>query len=218
MSCPASPSSRSRRDPGFQTDRGPHSRHGAECSHGRCQRSRTRSQAALRAVPSCLLLVVLIKALGVGFFVLKVMKKRKSLARPPCPTQMYTKQPPHTSGTHCTHHARTAGSLCNTLYSLSAGTDNRPPTTSAGVAARPRISRISEVYTHATEPSAVMISVSARAQDLKPPSELITSCPLCYTLLPPPRRAAQIRALGPARLWGLCDSLALVSPFAFYRS
>ena len=63
-----------------------------------------------------------------------------------------------------------------------------------------------------------MISVSARAQDLKPPSELITSCPLCYTLLPPPRRAAQIRALGPARLWGLCDSLALVSPFAFYRS
>ena len=130
MSCPASPSSRSRRDPGFQTDRGPHSRHGAECSHGRCQRSRTRSQAALRAVPSCLLLVVLIKALGVGFFVLEVMKKRKSLARPPCPTQMYTKQPPHTSGTHCTHHARTAGSLCNTLYSLSAGTDNRPPTTS----------------------------------------------------------------------------------------
>ena len=86
MSCPASPSSRSRRDPGFQTDRGPHSRHGAECSHGRCQRSRTRSQAALRAVPSCLLLVVLIKALGVGFFVLEVMKKRKSLARPPCPT------------------------------------------------------------------------------------------------------------------------------------
>ena len=68
------------------SDRGPHSRHGAECSHGRCQRSRTRSQAALRAVPSCLLLVVLIKALGVGFFVLEVMKKRKSLARPPCPT------------------------------------------------------------------------------------------------------------------------------------
>ena len=122
---------------------------------------------------------------------------------------MSTKQPPHTSGTHCTHHARTAGSLCNTLYSLSAGTDNRPPTTSVQpVAARPRISRISEVYTHATEPSAVMISVSARAQDLKPPSELITSCPLCYTLLPPPCRAAQIRALGPARLWGLCDSLA----------
>ena len=31
------------------SDRGPHSRHGAECSHGRCQRSRTRSQASFRA-------------------------------------------------------------------------------------------------------------------------------------------------------------------------
>ena len=128
----------------------------------------------------------------------------------PAPHTMYTKQPPHTSGTHCTHHARTAGSLCNTLYSLSAGTDNRPPTTSGqpGWRRDPASGGFQRLHSRHGAECSYDLCQRSRVQDLKPPPELITSCPLCYTLLPPPRRAAQIRALGPARLWGLCDSLA----------
>ena len=151
------------------SDRGPHTRHGAECSHGRGQRSRTRSQAALRAVPSCLLLVVADQCPRF-FCTSQLMKKRKSLLGHPAPSPQtqctpnnHRKLRTQMERTARTTHAPQARSVTRSTHCQQALTTARPPPV---VTARPRctrISRISEVYTHATEPSAVMISVSARA-------------------------------------------------------